>query len=1126
MSQGTYVGPIRRVLKRFVSNKHLQVDGTVHHQEERPIYVRQKLRLQQSPESGGSTEILAGHWHFEEEKELYAASKYVPFQKEHYITDPLLLNKSIHNLHFKPFNSQNNIKVNNEAEIQLAPLLCSKLSFDNVTQPPIVSHNNLAERFPEILVQLGAYGRFWFGKFTDMYNKNVDNRDGRYAPYKLANYAIPVGAGNLEIPTVWGIPPRKMTAHQVLKQANQQIDIGYYWANNTCGLITFYYDADKDCYTSKPFDATIPWPLDDDEKDDDGDPIDKFSTTKDIHVPAISTKSLSTDTPFNYFRIDDVLNNAGEVNHEQSKLRGGLNLSEDIEAGGAGAVRHEDLNNRDFSRVPIGIEGYENFYMLIPAFRVLNGNVTESLARPRRAASIEAEFIAQDWFAEEENDLSMVGGNNLANLNGQIPFWALYEDTKYMQDQQSERSRWKYNEIARVIKGTEGHALDHRLALAQADVAANEILRAAAQAAVDGNAAAIAQAQAVIAAHDAAPLAAAQLAVVQNTNATLAQIAIINEGVGNAPNNHTVADIQAASVALTQLAADRPGLDAAVAAIETFAHKQQAVLDLQALTAGLQAAVDGLPTADLANNVVAITNLIDGAALDHTDQPFAVLQFAAAEDLTDEQEYFVQRVLTLACDERLNANVFRPHNYTIQMLWKRSTDQNPDMVSAYKYFMLFIDELNSFKQPLPNNEYFGHRVTADIPDDARQTLLNILKENRQVQIEINKARRFHHLKQYVSPFYDTYAEHTAAGGPAKAATRLIPDTSSIKPFTYRSIKQFLDPLTNAEIGVDEEKVGEEIFDVQDGGLLGQLQFNILSGGQTLQLFLPVRNDFVNTLVNKDEVTIECIEPFFGYSTGSHQLLCQEPLNQEKYGQKWPLTVQDYSYTFNQREWVLNHGYVHDSGCQPVLTAITEPEFTTISEMNSNLQHTKETSSIYELSSTLNTYRKSHLPHTTPTLSLETQFGMFKYLFMYVNIPQVSHSTAYPSTNPVVTSFNYAVRGRKNVFVQKMDRFDIERLSRRNCHIDCNWRELHNKGQGILLHLEDLGLTEEVPYGMRGRVVLDVTLLTTQDPLIETFGGVTTELALAGKREFVVVLIRDNQILKGDWEALEFVKLNQ
>ena len=225
MDQLNYVGPIRRVLKRFQSDTHLQVDGTLNHQEERPIYVRQKLRLRQSPENG-LTQTLAEHWHLDEERELYGASEYVPFRKEHNITDPLIVNKSIQNLHFKPFNSQNSLLVNNEAEIQLAPLLCSKLSFDNVTQPPIVSYNESNIRYPEIRVQLGAYGRFWFGKFTDLSSHDgVTNRQGKYAPYRLEDTDNPVGPGNAEIPTVWGIPPREMTAPQVLKQANARTDL-------------------------------------------------------------------------------------------------------------------------------------------------------------------------------------------------------------------------------------------------------------------------------------------------------------------------------------------------------------------------------------------------------------------------------------------------------------------------------------------------------------------------------------------------------------------------------------------------------------------------------------------------------------------------------------------------------------------------------------------------------------------------------------------------------------------------------------------------------------------------------------------------------------------------------------
>ena len=62
-----YEGPSRRVLKRTKSASEIKVDGTRDHEEERAIFVKQTIRLQQKP-TGGAVGPLAAHWVFVEEQ--------------------------------------------------------------------------------------------------------------------------------------------------------------------------------------------------------------------------------------------------------------------------------------------------------------------------------------------------------------------------------------------------------------------------------------------------------------------------------------------------------------------------------------------------------------------------------------------------------------------------------------------------------------------------------------------------------------------------------------------------------------------------------------------------------------------------------------------------------------------------------------------------------------------------------------------------------------------------------------------------------------------------------------------------------------------------------------------------
>jgi hypothetical protein len=116
-----------------------------------------------------------------------------------------------------------------------------------------------------------------------------------------------------------------------------------------------------------------------------------------------------------------------------------------------------------------------------------------------------------------------------------------------------------------------------------------------------------------------------------------------------------------------------------------------------------------------------------------------------------------------------------------------------------------------------------------------------------------------------------------------------------------------------------------------------------------------------------------------------------------------------------------------------------------------------------------------------------------------------------------------VEGNENNFIRDMDQFELERQSRRNCHPYCDFRALHESGQGILLHLRDLGLTNEAAFGEKKRVHLTFQLRNALEPkLADEF--VNADLKKA--RYFHVCILRGNQLFTGNHLDCRFEYLNE
>jgi hypothetical protein len=306
-----------------------------------------------------------------------------------------------------------------------------------------------------------------------------------------------------------------------------------------------------------------------------------------------------------------------------------------------------------------------------------------------------------------------------------------------------------------------------------------------------------------------------------------------------------------------------------------------------------------------------------------------------------------------------------------------------------------------------------------------------------------------------------------------------------------------------------------------------------TGGDT-KLYLPCKVADKQAQYAMMSETVTSVEPFFGYSTGCAQLRCDHPLDTARLGRHFPPVIQDYHYTMS-RDWskLFKKGYIHDPGC--TIRVTPQPtQFKTVSILDDSFtQQHKSVSTIGESSHTIDRYQQSFSVGETPSIKLETQRGQFEHIFMYVDFERVATDPVMPTSNPVITSFQYKVYGQDNLFVKELTRFDIERFSRNNCHELSNWRDMHEAGRGILLHLSDLGLTNETPFPFRDRIALEFKLLTSADPAAETINRESTSWRISGapgeppnQRRFTVALIRHNNILKGDTRSVRFEYLNE
>jgi len=472
------------------------------------------------------------------------------------------------------------------------------------------------------------------------------------------------------------------------------------------------------------------------------------------------------------------------------------------------------------------------------------------------------------------------------------------------------------------------------------------------------------------------------------------------------------------------------------------------------------------------------------------------------------------------------ANTFNAADKEVMFLYK---DTQTDY---YGYFRVKLDELNTFRAANGgfNQNNFGNKVAN--PANFR---LGLWQADRQVQIELEPDRNGKRLKQNMSPFRSEAAFETAhrlivgrgnaeilASQTSESFENTVINAAALsgKPFDLRSAYNFM--RSDYDYGAQADRPALQL---PYRAANGSLSANTLAFYQQnrFELFIPVQREVPNTLVAPSTITVECCEPFFGYCSGSSQLECQHPFDTRRLGKNYPIFLQDMRYSYSRdASNIVTHGYKADTHNSLVVTGVSPPVFTSISEKLPGVrQDNKELMKIAEVTPTFDVYNAtfSDSPgaETIPTIEIETRSGMFEYLFMYITYPQQA-IYSFPLSDPVIQSLRFKVRGRENLFVRTLDGDDLERLSRENSHKLCRWRDWHNEGQGILLSLADVGLTEEISYPQRDRIQLEITCLTKSTPV--------SAIALPLDLQFTVVVVRRNQLFKGDHTGTRFVFLNE
>ena len=248
----SYNGPKERILTRIDNKNGFTKEGRPGFEESRNIFLQQTFEVTHVHDSAANPFILDTYWYEASETGDMQPKEgdELPISEPH-IFDRFLLNRGISNCHFEPDQAYNTLQVYPGVQSRLAPLLCSKSSFNNVTREPKVDRtyfqrggfdNTVHE---EVFVQMGAYGRLWFGHTQVVAHANVPGHVGE-SPFEDRLVATHF------VPTVKGVYPRDLPINQSLRMYG-----GHQLGEKGAGEMLWKYDAQRKIYYLSPFDIEI-----------------------------------------------------------------------------------------------------------------------------------------------------------------------------------------------------------------------------------------------------------------------------------------------------------------------------------------------------------------------------------------------------------------------------------------------------------------------------------------------------------------------------------------------------------------------------------------------------------------------------------------------------------------------------------------------------------------------------------------------------------------------------------------------------------------------------------------------------------------------------------------------------
>ena len=299
------------------------------------------------------------------------------------------------------------------------------------------------------------------------------------------------------------------------------------------------------------------------------------------------------------------------------------------------------------------------------------------------------------------------------------------------------------------------------------------------------------------------------------------------------------------------------------------------------------------------------------------------------------------------------------------------------------------------------------------------------------------------------------------------------------------------------------------------------------------------------------------EPFFVMGSGKSMLPCKRPFDIE--GDEFPLVVQDYRVTFRRRfdrgfyKYPLNSNTARiedyyswdrffttgsvvagvdivrekvgdvliDKQIQHNLKLITHSQDTAI-------QAEKEISFIEKYVPKLDIYATSFVSPDDATITqrLYIDKGFPSFLFLRIEWNSREMDPSFTSTTPLtrlkIQSVVVKLFGKNNEFVSSLLEEDLYFLCRKNCHKYCDFKNLWDNENALLLSLEDLGLMGEL-VGFPNRKRLDFEIrVTWKLPETDTYERMMTT---AGRTvQLRSVFINENHYLRGGRSQIEFYEV--